>query len=531
MKTKFPWLRMRRKTDPELPIEPPLWLKNQSNGEYFHLQTEHERKLRKFVLETADANARRVGLDRREFLTSAMGMATTLWCIGFASGCSSKDAAQSSKKDGGAGPLCVPPIAMFDEHAACTALGGNEFIFDVQTHWFSQEDTKRFPPSVLTTFGPLFAIATENNYINSMFLNSDTTMSVLTSWPGTTCSDDPVNTDPCGLPLSNDHMAASRDKINALACNTERVVQHFQVLPNDATGIEKQMDLMTQLYCDKRAYGWKMYPGFASKSIDTANGTTGYFLDEPNPRKIIEHGLALGLNRFCVHKGLPIGAFFEATHNHPRDVGVVAKDYPEAKFIIYHSGICSGFDQCGQGPPEGPYDPNESDPKGVNALIRSLLDNKIAPGKNVYAEIGSAINQVQNDPTAAAHFFGKLMKYVGTDRVVWGTDCVIYGSPQQFIEWFRALTIPQALQDQYGYPALDATNKAKIFGLNAAALYNIDVNAKRCQVNACPMTQMKRELDEEYGPRRWMFQEPGGPKTWQEYVEHSRRSAALGRPG
>ena len=29
---------------------------------------------------------------------------------------------------------------------------------------------------------------------------------------------------------------------------------------------------------------------------------------------------------------------------------------------------------------------------------------------NVYAEVGSAINQVQNDATASVHFFGKLMK-------------------------------------------------------------------------------------------------------------------------
>ena len=103
-------------------------------------------------------------------------------------------------------------------------------------------------------------------------------------------------------------------------------------------------------------------------------------MTEPNARQIIEHGLSLGLNRFCVHKGLPIGNFFEKEHNHPRDVGIVAKDYPEANFIIYHSAICSGLDSCGQAP-EGPYDPNEPDPKGVNALIRSLVDNGIEPNR------------------------------------------------------------------------------------------------------------------------------------------------------
>ena len=524
MKTRFPWLKMRRKTDPELPLEPPLWMGTRSNGEYFHLQTRYEKKLREFVLEQADANARRVGMDRREFLAGAVGMATTLWCINFVSGCSNGGDNQ------GSAALCVPPEAMFDENAACEALGGDEFIFDVQTHWFNQADTTRFPPSVEQIFGPLFALANEDAYIRDLFLNSDTTMAVLTSWPGATCSDDPANTDPCGLPLSNESMTKSRDKINALACNTQRVVQHVQVLPNDLTGVQKQMDIMTQFYCEQLAYGWKMYPGFSPHSIDP-RGPTGYFLHSPSSRQIIEHGLALGLNRFCVHKGLPILYFFDKEHNHPRDVGIVARDYPEANFIIYHSGICAGSDQCNEAPTEGPYDPIEADPKGVNALVRSLADNGIEPGQNVYAEVGSAINEVQNDPIAAAHFFGKLMKYVGPDNVLWGTDCVIYGSPQPFIEWFRALTIPENLQEQYGYPPLDATNKAKILGLNATRLYNINVDAKRCQVDACATSQLKRQLDAELGPRRWAFQQPGGPKTWQEYVDSSRLCVARGRPG
>jgi uncharacterized protein len=523
MRTRFPWITRRKKTDPELPVEPPLWLGTRSNGEYFHFQTPYEKRLRQFVLERADENARRLGMDRRQFLASALGMATTLWSIGFVSGCSDSNDLSGS-------PLCVPPEAMFDEDAACTAIGGDEFIFDVQTHWFNREDTTRFPESVLQLFGPLFASANENAYIREMFLNSDTTLSVLTAWPGTTCSEDPANTDPCGLPLSNESMARSRDYINQLACDTQRVLQHVQVLPNDLTGLDKQLEIMTAFQCEQLAYGWKLYPGFSANSIDP-RGPRGYFLDDANARRVIEHGLSLGVNRFAVHKGLPILYFFEKEHNHPRDVGIVARDYPDARFIIYHSAICAGSEQCGESPPEGPYDPNEADPKGVNALIRSLADNGIGPNQNVYAEVGSAINEIMGNAIESAHFFGKLMKYVGTDNVVWGTDCVIYGSPQPYIEWFRALTIPESMQEEFGYPPLDVTNKAKIFGLNSARIYGVDVDAKRCQVDACATAQMKRQLDDEFGPRRWAFQEPGGPKTWDEYVASSRLCAAQGRPG
>jgi predicted TIM-barrel fold metal-dependent hydrolase len=533
MKTKFPWLQRRKRSAPELPLEAPIWLNNRSNGEYYHFQTPYEKKLRQFVLRTADENARKVGLDRREFLASAMGMATTLLCVGAASSCSSdstrkRSSFESSGNDGG-GPICVPKAAQWDEAAACSVLGGDEFVFDVQTHWFSQEDTRRFPKSVLDLFGVLFATTTEQAYVDDVFLNSDTTMAVLTAWPGATCSDDPSNTDPCGLPLSNESMIRSRDSINRMACNTQRVLQHIQVLPNDLTGVDKQMEIMTSLYCENLAYGWKLYPGFASSSIDP-RGSSGFFLTEPNARRIIEHGLDLGLARFCVHKGLPIGSFFEAEHNYPKDVGVVAKDYPQATFIIYHSGICSGSDSTNTAPPEGPYSETEENPKGVNALIRSLIDNGITSenNNNVYAEVGSAINQVQVDPVQAAHFFGKLMKYVGVDKVLWGTDCVIYGSPQPFLEWFRVLQIPEELQARHGYPPLDAENKAKILGLNAAKVYGVDPSAARCKIDSCGTAQLKRYLDGELGPRRWAFQPPKGPRSYADYVELSRRHLATG---
>jgi len=309
--------------------------------------------------------------------------------------------------------------------------------------------------------------------------------------------------------------------MNALAYS-QRVVNHIQIMGQDPNGVEGQLEIMDRVYCAQGAHAWKLYPGFKPP----------FTMDDANGRRIIEKGLDIGLPLFCVHKGLPIGAFFDTTGgNHPREIGVVAKDYPEAKFIIYHSGICTGYATTAEAPPEGPYDENDPDPLGVNSFIRTLVENGIAPNSNVYAEVGSALNQVFKDPTVAAHFFGKLMKYVGTENVVWGTDCIIYGNPDQFIEQFRALEIPQSMQEDFGYPPLDAAQKAKIFGLNAAKAYGVDVEAKRCEISTCPTAQLKERLDQEIGPRRWTFETPGGPKTWDEYVEHSRSCVDLGRPG
>jgi hypothetical protein len=68
------------------------------------------------------------------------------------------------------------------------------------------------------------------------------------------------------------------------------------------------------------------------------------------------------------------------------------------------------------------------------------------------------------------------------NRILWGTDSIWYGSPQDQISAFRVFEIPQSMQDSYGYPALTTEARAKILGLTAADLYGIDVQATRCAI-------------------------------------------------
>jgi hypothetical protein len=67
----------------------------------------------------------------------------------------------------------------------------------------------------------------------------------------------------------------------------------------------------------------------------------------------------------------------------------------------------------------------------------------------------------------------------GVDHVLWGTDCLWWGSPQWVIEAFKRFQISDELCDKFGYANLTKEDKAKIFGLNAAAIYKVDVAAKR----------------------------------------------------
>jgi hypothetical protein len=107
---------------------------------------------------------------------------------------------------------------------------------------------------------------------------------------------------------------------------------------------------------------------------------------------------------------------------------------------------------------------------------------------------------VMRNPDQAAHTLGKLLKHVGSKRVLWGTDSIWYGSPQDQIQAFRAFQISREYQDRYGYPALTPEIKADIFGLNAAPVYGIDPGAAVKRGSLDPLGRMKAEYREDPSP-------------------------------
>ncbi len=102
---RYPWVRYLKRSQPDLPYDSPIYLGNWSNGEFFHEQTSFERKVREEILRAGDDKSRKLGMDRREFMASAMGFVTALSVIQQA--CSSK-----SGGNGGAQPNTVMPPAV-----------------------------------------------------------------------------------------------------------------------------------------------------------------------------------------------------------------------------------------------------------------------------------------------------------------------------------------------------------------------------------------------------------------------------------
>jgi predicted TIM-barrel fold metal-dependent hydrolase len=222
-------------------------------------------------------------------------------------------------------------------------------------------------------------------------------------------------------------------------------------------------------------------------------------MDDAPGIAMIEKARKLGIRNIAIHKGLSFGPR-SYEHSTCIDIGRVAKRYPDVNFLIYHSGFVANQ-------PEGPYDPARKE--GVDALVTSLLENGVKPGANVYAELGSTWRLAMRDPTTAAHLIGKLVKACGEDNVLWGTDSIWYGSPQDQIQAFRTFQIAPELRERHGYAEITPALRAKIFGLNALKIYPIEPEVVKKHVRQDKVARQREEYREQPDPTFVTY----GPKT------------------
>jgi predicted TIM-barrel fold metal-dependent hydrolase len=428
----------------------PVKLDTTTNGEFAPIPLEEiHRRANHAAMEAANANARRLGLDRRSFLVSACGVASTL--LGF-------NAAYASQGRRG-GYFDLPREAALDLHAARSAVDGNEFIFDVQGHFVNPTGAwlKRLPE----TAKPL-SFATDraacaphqgpgrfdylrcvgpDQFVKDVFMDSDTDLMVLSFVPSTRQ----------GEPLTIEEATATAQIVERLD-GTHRLLIHGRVNPNQPGDLEG----MDELAAKYKVAAWKTYTQWGPDGV-------GFYLDDEPGIKMIDKARKLGIRNIAVHKGL---AFGPKSYEHSTcvDVGRVARRYPDVNFLIYHSGYVAGQK-------EGPYDEKKAD--GIDALVTSLVKNGVGPGENVYAELGSTWRFLMRDPDSAAHGLGKLLKYCGESNVLWGTDSVWYGSPQDQIQAFRTFQIAPELRARHGYPEITPALRAKVFGMNALRVYSI----------------------------------------------------------
>ena len=459
---------MKPVTDPEgtrLPIK----LDTTSNGEFVPVPlSPANREANRRAHEAAARNAKRLDVSKRSFLVSACGAASTLLAFNAANAAAGRTG----------GYFDLPHEAALDQQLARVQVGPakDELIFDVQGHFV---DTPKGNPR-----GP-------EVFIKDVFMDSDTDLMVLSFVPSTRESE----------PVTIQAADAVR-RIVARLEGTHRLLLHGRVNPNQAGDLETMDEL-------KERWGvsaWKTYTQYGP-------GGRGYFLTDDVGLRFIEKARALGVKVICIHKGLPFGKQ-SYEHSQCSDVGPAAKRFPDVKFLIYHSGFVSSVR-------EQPYD-HGAQRDGIDTLVRSLIENGVKPGSNVYAELGSTWRFLMRDPEQAAHAMGKLLKYCGEDNVLWGTDSIWYGSPQDQIQAFRTFQISADLRAKHGYPEITPALRAKIFGLNGAKVYGLSAAEVKKYTSRDPVAGEKAAYQERPEPHFMTY----GPRTRREFLNLLGRSGA-----
>jgi predicted TIM-barrel fold metal-dependent hydrolase len=296
--------------------------------------------------------------------------------------------------------------------------------------------------------------------------------------------------------------AQVQELINGLA--GRRLLIHANAEPERGASELDYMSELAELY-DHAA--WKVYPHEGSLLLDS---------DELGPA-FVERARELGIRMVAAHRGLWDNGGYTANAS-PRDVVRAAAAAPDLSFLVYHSGYERMTEE------DHPYDPDAADHFGVDRMIRALRESQIGPEGNVYAELGSTWANVMTEEEQAAHIVGKLLLALGPDRILWGTDCVYNGIPQSQILAFRMFQIPEPMREAYGYPELTHEIKAKIFGLNAARIYGVDIAEMRREISADDVTALRMAFLHDPNsvpvPDRRRYE---GPRTRRQFLQLQKR--------
>jgi len=458
-----------------------------SNGEYMPLaQTQQQREVEARLKAHADHIGLQLGMDRRKFLQTSAGRAAAFLAMNQVYG-HFFDVDPAEAADPAAGKQRAKAMS-------------KEFIFDAQVHhvratysWepllalfkFAQGDNPQTRPWNPKLFGQPVTLDQFkfDAFVKEVFLDSDTSIAILS---GFTADDKEQQI------LTSDEIAKSRNLINELA-GSRRLLAHGLFWPGHP-GYLEDMDRSAQ---ELRIDSWKGYP----VGDPLAESKYPWRLDDEKlSYPAFEKAERYGIRNICIHKGL-LPPDYKTFKTWPfatvDDVPKAAKDWPRLNFIIYHAALRPLLDAT-----------TAAEEFNKTGRIPWVTDLAEIPGKygvkNVYADLGTTFaSTVITFPELAAGILGQLIKGMGVDYVLWGTDALYYGSPQWQIEAFRRFEIPESMRKQHGFAPLgSATGRVKrqIFGLNSARLYNINPTAR---LNPVPsdykdkLSKLKAEYQEQ----------------------------------
>ncbi|NKJ45594.1 amidohydrolase [Burkholderia sp. SG-MS1] len=205
---------------------------------------------------------------------------------------------------------------------------------------------------------------------------------------------------------------------------------------------EAGLDRLTELSELYKIKGVKLY------TAEWRGDSKGYKLSEPGVYRFLERCEQLGIKNIHVHKGptiLPLNRdAFDVG-----DVDDVATSFQNLNFIVEHCGLPRLDDFCWIATQE----------------------------TNVYGGLAVVLPFIHSRPEYFAHVISELLFWIGEDKILYGSDYAIW-SPKWLIEKFMAFELPESVSKETGVQ-LSLTAKKKILGLNAARLYDIDIEAQK----------------------------------------------------
>ena len=467
-------------------IDSPVPTQVVSNEELLPRPQHHlQKQVEALTMEMGGAQAASLGLKRRDFMRTAMGMATA-WLA-------------ANKVYGNYWD--VDPVEAAEQEAIDEKFANDDyFIIDVQSHFTNGYAIGFRDSKFVKNMGFKLDNTAEGyslrTFVKEFFFDSETDVVVLSGVP-----DREQNTGTDGDVLEGIGrsrgvmpswlMSTARKEINEIAGNTQRAVNQGNCAPNhywdkakgqpDYPALYEQMDREVNIY---GISSWKWYC-----HTDPGRSGGGFQLDDEMSAKFYEKSRELGVRTFSVHKGYSAQSRTLGHLANPRDVEKAALENPDLNFIIYHSALQMS-----------PYTPDFENLIEWDATTGDFLWHNVLMGikernpqiDNVYVEIGSAFGTLALEhPVMCQHLMGKNIKVYGSDHVIWGTDCLWWGSPQWVVDAFKRFQISDELCEKHGYTKISKQDKANIFGLNAAKLYGIDVEQRRKEIPQDGINQFK----------------------------------------
>jgi predicted TIM-barrel fold metal-dependent hydrolase len=435
-------------------------------------QTPQQKEFEARVKDLGNKLAKKNGITRRKFFKTAGGMAAAFVAMNEVHAKGTAPFYQIEKNE---------HLDLQVAQARADSLKG-QFVMDMHTHFLREGTPIRSFVAQREAVGkagwnPTLVGKPQTiedlmfpNYFKEIFLDSDTKVA---------CISGSYSEDPKFSFLTNDMKYEAREKVNKEA-GTKRMFSHAIFTPGWDGWLAKFDEENERLKPDS----WKGYTigdntnkHLAKHPFRLDDEKLMYPFYEKLVKAMAQYPDRPGLKNVCIHKGLfppSVEAQWPNLVGYctVADVGKAAKDWPQLNFIIYHSAY-----RWVAGP--GGTASAAWDQLQRTGRVDWVTDLAEIPGtygvKNVYADLGQIFaHSNMAEPRVAAFMLGYMIKNMGADHVVWGTDSLWTGAPQWQIEALRRMEIPEDIQKKYGLaPMGSATGPVKtaILGSNNARLY------------------------------------------------------------